>query len=64
MFYSPGDYETLNGFIYSVTGKIPGEGEVIYYDNLEIKILKASPQTVEEVLIKIRPIKKEKSKLN
>lgn len=59
-----GDYETLNGFIYSVTGKIPGEGEVIYYDNLEIKILKASPQTVEEVLIKIRPIKKEKSKLD
>ncbi|QER42019.1 HlyC/CorC family transporter [Thermodesulfobacterium sp. TA1] len=50
-----GDYETLNGFIYSITGKIPGEGEVIYYKNLEMKILKATPQTVEEVMIKIKP---------
>jgi len=49
-----GDYETLNGFLYSLTGKIPKEGETIYYKNLEIKILKAEPQKVEEVLIKIK----------
>lgn len=49
-----GDYETLNGFIYSLTGKIPEEGEVIYYKNLEIKIIKSTPTRVEEVLIKIK----------
>ena len=49
-----GDYETLNGFIYFITGKIPSEGEVIYYKNLEIKIIKATPQKVEEVIVKIK----------
>lgn len=48
-----GDYETLNGFIYSLTGKIPQEGEIIHYKNIEIKILKATPQAIEEVSIKL-----------
>ncbi len=48
-----GDYETLNGFIYSLTRRIPSEGEIIKYKNLEFKILKATPHKVEEVLIKI-----------
>jgi len=49
-----GEYETLNGFLYSFTGKIPQQGEIIYYKNLEIKIIKATPQKVEEVIIKIK----------
>ncbi|RKX61217.1 MAG: hypothetical protein DRP29_01000 [Thermodesulfobacteriota bacterium] len=48
-----GDYETLNGFIYSLTGKIPQEGEIIHYKNIEIKILKATPQAIKEVSIKL-----------
>ncbi|WP_038057921.1 hemolysin family protein [Thermodesulfobacterium hydrogeniphilum] len=48
-----GDYETLNGFIYSLIRRIPSEGEIIKYKNLELKILKATPHKVEEVLIKI-----------
>ncbi len=49
-----GDYETLNGFIYSITGKIPSQGEEIQYKNIKFKILKATPQTVEEVLITLK----------
>jgi len=48
-----GEYETLNGFIYFITGRIPKQGEIITYDNLEIEILKATPRKVEEVRIKI-----------
>ncbi|NPA40125.1 MAG: HlyC/CorC family transporter [Thermodesulfobacteria bacterium] len=48
------DYETLNGFIYHLIGRIPKEGEVIHYKNVELKILKAKPQTIEEVLVKVK----------
>jgi len=48
-----GDYETLNGFIYGLANRIPKKGEIFYYKNLELKIEKASPHTVEEVLIKV-----------
>ncbi len=48
-----GDYETLNGFIYWLLNRIPKEGEIIRYHNLEIIIKKASPHTIEEVLIKL-----------
>ncbi|MGC8871899.1 MAG: hemolysin family protein [Caldimicrobium sp.] len=48
-----GDYETLNGFIYGLANRIPKKGEIFYYKNLELKIEKASPHTVEEVLIKL-----------
>ncbi len=48
-----GDYETLNGFIYWLLNRIPKQGEIIHYQNLEIKIEKASPQAVELVLIKL-----------
>jgi CBS domain containing-hemolysin-like protein len=48
-----GEYETLNGFIYFITGRIPKQGEIINYKDLEIEILKATPRKVEEVKIKI-----------
>lgn len=49
-----GEYETLNGFIYFITGRIPKKGEVIHYKNLEIEIIKATPKKIEEVLVKIK----------
>jgi CBS domain containing-hemolysin-like protein len=49
-----GDYETLAGFIYSITNRIPSQGEVITYKNLEMKITKAKPNGIEEVLIKVK----------
>lgn len=48
-----GDYETLNGFIYWLLNRIPKKGEFISYHNMEIKIEKASPHTVEDVIIKM-----------
>ncbi len=49
-----GDYETLAGFIYFITKRIPSEGEVISYNGLEMEITKAKPNGVEEVLIKVK----------
>lgn len=49
-----GDYETLNGFIYFITGKIPQKGEKIHYKNLEIEIVEATPRKVEEVIVRIK----------
>ncbi len=48
-----GDYETLNGFIYWLTNRIPQKGEILFYKNLELRIESASPNTVHEVLIKM-----------
>ena len=49
-----GEYETLSGFIYFITGRIPKEGEKIYYKNLEIEIVKATPRKIEEAIIRIK----------
>ncbi|NPA39383.1 MAG: HlyC/CorC family transporter [Thermodesulfobacteria bacterium] len=49
-----GDYETINGFLYSLLGRIPEEGEKITYENMEIVVTKAKPQTIEEVIIKVK----------
>ncbi len=49
-----GDYETLNGFIYFITGRIPKKGEKIYYQNIEIEIVKATPRKIEEVIVRIK----------
>ncbi|MFN3406513.1 MAG: hemolysin family protein [Caldimicrobium sp.] len=50
----PGEYETLNGFIYHLLNRIPQRGEVITFGNLEIIIQKAQPQKVEEVLLRLK----------
>ena len=49
-----GDYETLAGFIYSITNRIPFQGEVITYENLEMEITKAKPNGIEEVLLRVK----------
>ncbi|MCS7278600.1 MAG: hemolysin family protein [Thermodesulfobacteriaceae bacterium] len=49
-----GEYETIGGFILSLIGRIPSEGEVFHYKNLEIKITKASLTKIEEILVKIK----------
>jgi len=45
-------FETLNGFLYNLFKRIPNTGDSIRYKNFEFIIKKASPTTVEEVLIK------------
>lgn len=46
------EFETLNGFLYSLFKRIPETGESIRYKNFEFMIKKATPTTVEEVLIR------------
>jgi len=49
-----GEYETLNGFIYKFLNKIPTKGEKFSFQGLELTVLEATPNKVEEVLIKLK----------
>ncbi len=44
-----GDYETIGGYIVSVLGSIPAQGEKVKIDNFEFLIARASAQKVEVV---------------
>ncbi|MCS7199150.1 MAG: hemolysin family protein [Caldimicrobium sp.] len=50
----PGDYETLNGFLYNLLKRIPKQGETFIYHNITFTVIKATPNKVEEVIIKIK----------
>jgi len=49
-----GDYETLGGFLISLTGEIPSSGQVIDYEGVTFTILRATEQAVQEVSINVR----------
>lgn len=44
-------YNTLGGFIYHTTGKIPSRGFIIHRDAFEIEILSSNEKSVEKVKI-------------
>ena len=44
-----GDYETIGGYIVSVLGRIPAQGENVKLDNFEFLIARASAQKIEVV---------------
>src|SRR5579862_3637136 len=46
------DYETLNGFLYKLTGKIPDVREEISYENLQFTIMKKSQRRVRQVRVR------------
>jgi CBS domain containing-hemolysin-like protein len=46
-----GDYETLGGFLISLTGEIPLLGQVIEYEGVTFTILRATEQSVQEIRI-------------
>jgi CBS domain containing-hemolysin-like protein len=47
----PGDYETLAGFLLSVCGHIPQQGEHISYEDWEFKIIEMDRNRIDRVLI-------------
>ncbi len=49
------DFETLNGFILHLTGKIPERGEIIEYGNYRFEILERSPKMIRKVKIHFPP---------
>jgi CBS domain containing-hemolysin-like protein len=48
-------YETLNGFLHKVTGKIPEMNEEIRYANLHFTVLKKSQRRLRQVRVKRMP---------
>ncbi|MDX1544032.1 MAG: transporter associated domain-containing protein, partial [Christiangramia sp.] len=48
------NYETLSGFIVNHTEEIPQQGEVIFIEDFEIKILETSNTKIELVELKIK----------
>lgn len=51
MEFPQGDFETLNGFILNLSGKIPEKGEIIEYGNYRFEILERSPKMIRKVKI-------------
>ncbi len=45
------DYQTLAGFIIYQWQKIPSEGEIFHYDNLNLTIISASGPRLEQIMI-------------
>jgi putative hemolysin len=65
-FPQEGEYDTIGGYIFHITGSIPSKGFVIHLDKYDMEILESNDRVVEKV--RIRPIsnnpKREKSSQN
>ncbi|MBI4546338.1 MAG: HlyC/CorC family transporter [Ignavibacteriae bacterium] len=46
------EYETLNGFLYKLTGRIPEQNENIRYNNLTFTVMKKSQRRVRQVKVR------------
>ena len=46
------DYETLNGFLFKLTGKIPEIKEEIHYGNLQFTIMKKTLRRIRQVKVR------------
>jgi CBS domain containing-hemolysin-like protein len=49
------DFETLGGFISSLSGKVPEAGERLTYDNLEFTVTAADARKVKQVRLAVLP---------
>ena len=43
---------TMGGFVTHILGRIPQKNEVLRYDDIEFKIIKAQKNKVEEILVR------------
>lgn len=50
-----GDYDTLGGFILSITESIPEKEDVIRYGKIEITIVSMAENRIDNVLFKLKP---------
>lgn len=50
-----GDYDTLGGFILSITESIPENEEVIRYGQIEMTIVSMADNRIDNVLFKLKP---------
>ena len=50
------EYETMNGFLTKLTGRIPELGEEIHYGDLRFTVMKKSPRRLRQIkLVKVPP---------
>ncbi len=45
-------YETLNGFLNKISGKVLAQGEELQYQNLQFKVIKTSQRRIRQVRVK------------
>lgn len=48
------DYDTFGGYLASIAGRIPKEGEVVETDELVAEVLEAEPRFVKRVRVRLR----------
>jgi putative hemolysin len=49
------EFETLGGFIIAREGQVPSAGEVLHYDNFEVKILESDERRISSVQVTVKP---------
>jgi len=47
-----GDYDTIAGFLISLTGKIPAIGDVVKYQEITFTVVRATQQAIQEVRVR------------
>lgn len=57
-----GEYDTIGGYIFHITGMIPSKGFVIHQNQFDMEILKSNDRCVERV--RIRPLMKSKNSIH
>ena len=49
------DFETVGGFISSLSGKVPAAGERLSYENLDFYVTAADARRVKQVRVTVKP---------
>ena len=49
-----GDYDTLNGYLLTILGKLPDEGELVELDEVDLLVNKVDNRRVEEIKITLK----------
>ncbi len=53
------EYETLSGLLFHHLGKIPNEGETVFFDNFDIVVCKSTERAIEKVRVIFKPLQAE-----
>lgn len=55
-----GEYETLSGFLLQQFNRIPSVGDELYFANFKVRVHRASPKSIETVIIEVHsPVNEE-----
>jgi len=54
-FPQEGDYDTIGGYVYHMTGAIPSKGFEIHQNDFNLEVLSSNERSVEKVRIRVLP---------